>query len=246
MLRTIPHHHTIHLCIADVAAENPAYAEFYQERRQLGDYIILDTAAFEGEANLDRLYDAVATIQPQEVVLPDDLESAKNTLKKSTDAMSDLRDGGYRGSFMVVPHGPTMNEWFRCCEMLLSHCYESYYQITVGIVEEIKELYGVPRSDFIQRVWERLGPQRLHLLGVTESLSEWMDPFVRRVVRSCDTSKLVVWGLNGVILEEGDPIPAYPGRDSVGGRTGYFDYKSPDVSNIVRATKNVEFWRSLY
>lgn len=59
-----------HLVLAHI--EDPIYIQFYQQRREAGDFLILDNGAYEGvELSPQKLWDKIRIYEPQVVVLPD-------------------------------------------------------------------------------------------------------------------------------------------------------------------------------
>lgn len=244
---------TFHLCISDLVLDNPVYTAFYRNRKARGDYIIMDSPAFETglPADLKDTLHAEGLLQPHEVVLPDDLTSADNTIKLSTDTRNALLRAGYNGMFMAVPHGRTLEEYINCTKELLEGCSSPLRGMPViGIQEEIPELYGISRNEMMQRLRLEYAQHstrhvQFHLLGIGEKLEELTDPDVRCLARSSDTAKFVVYGLNGISVSPwsaSQTLPAYPGRDSVGGRTGYFHYRTDSAVAITTARLNATNW----
>jgi hypothetical protein len=230
-----------HLVVSSEILESAEYLDFYRGRLRQGEFVILDSPAFETQMQTD-LQDtlhAVHLLHPSEVVLPDDMNSASNTLTGSSKAVDALSESGYTGRFMAVPHGETLETFTKCAEDLLQ--LDNADRITLGLQEEIPELFGISRQEMVEHLNGITGEiLTFHLLGVDEALEDQYTTGVR----SCDTAKFVVWGLNGRIVEPGSPtVPAYPGRKTVGGRTGYFHYNTDDLIAIECAKMNVWKWR---
>jgi len=242
----LPEGLTHHLCIADVALRYPEYREFYANRARAGDFVIMDTAAFEGETiSIGNLVNMMEEIQPMEIVLPDDIHDRRNTFIQSYDAARTLRQNGYTGFFMGVPHGDTLGEYLLSVKEL-----EQISGVrTFGIQEEVQDLFGDTRANVVRAVLSRVGHQYdIHLLGVQDDLHDILDPYIRQRVRTADTGKFIVWGLNGIEVDpQKTPYPGYPGRVSVGGRMGYFDWYTNDVNAYIGlrdvVQKNINMWR---
>lgn len=233
-----------HLVVADMILESDKYTAFYRERIREGDHVIMDSMAFEvpqGTSLID-MAEAAKKLGPTEIVLPDDMEDAAHTIEMAIRAEQKFRFLGFRCSFMAVPHGKTLDEYLRTALVLSRIPHVN----TLGIQEEVEELYSMSRYEVCARVHQATGKQ-LHMLGATESLSEWRDDALRRLVRSCDTAKLVVYGLAGHLVKpETKKMPKYPGRKKFGGRVGYFNYQQPvtDEDNQLRtAADNIVAWR---
>jgi hypothetical protein len=232
-----------HLVVSNEIITTPAYLNFYQRRLRQGDFVILDSPAFEtgGIADLEDTLHATMMLRPSEVVLPDDMNSAEKTVAGTKDAMNLLDEVGYSGRYMMVPHGETIEEFIECTYELLS--LGAGERTTIGLQEEIPELFRINRAQMIQRLNHQTGAVlTYHLLGIDEGLE---DQFTTGA-RSCDTAKFVVWGLNGKMVTKGLPshlTPEYPGRKTVGGRTGYFHYTTRDQMAIECARHNVRVWR---
>jgi hypothetical protein len=240
---------THHLVVADKLLESEEYLQFYRQRLQRGDFVIMDSMAFENPYGtpVSVMVDAARRLQPSEIVLPDDMESGERTVQMARRAMAEFRFLGiHRPRFQAVPHGKTLDQYLKVAYSLARIPHVT----TIGIQEEVEEDFGVARVEVVKRV-KAVTNKQIHLLGVTESLNEWRDEELRWLVRTCDTSKLVVYGFGGVRI---DPhlveVPVYPGRTHFGGREGYFNYKFgesfvDDVGwdPILLAKYNIDTWR---
>jgi hypothetical protein len=228
-----------HLIVSNVFLNHQQYQEFYLLRAHADDWITVDSAAFEAQNTPaeDQLKVAL-TVNADEVILLDRYKDASGTVASSTNSYHILQDGGFTGGFMAVPQGKTFNEWLWCARQLATLSRV----VCFGVIEEIQELYDIPRHIAVATL-KTLYPERdIHLLGISENLDELFNPTMLEQVRSCDTAKFIVWGLNGMeiqprrILDHPGACPPYPGRKTVGGRMGYFDYEGAD-SNAVRTVR---------
>jgi hypothetical protein len=244
------HEKPFHLLISSLVLEDESYRTYYrnlQENHRA--WITMDSPVFEtGEpVTPEQTLEAVMAFNmPNEVVLPDDLESGAHTVQLSAETVELLRRNGYRGSHIAVPHGDTIEEYLDIASQLwdIGGPRAVQRRCTLGIQEEIPELFGMSRKEFVvQHLQEALPGVSVHLLGVSETLEE-RDPLYQGYVRSVDTAKFVVWGLNQVYV---DPFPTgtspdYPGRKSVGGRTEYFQYDTTDFQVLSAVRWNVSEW----
>jgi len=228
---------TTHLVLAELIDTDEEYVEFYLRCKARGDFIILDSSAFEvGKANPELMVRVALGFDPSEVVLPDDMESSLATYDMSKEAAHSLIAGGYRGKMMAVPHGNDLDDYKACAEELASIRGVT----TLGIQEEAPELFDVKRSDLAAEFYRDLGVE-IHYLGFEESLMDLRDPVSQAVVRTADSAKLVIWGLNGDEVKPSEEAPPYPGRAQFGGRLDYFDYANP--KNVGQVQINMMLWR---
>ena len=228
-----------HLVVADVIVADPIYCAFYVNRVDKGEFVILDSAAFEKPNGTDipTMEMAIRMLRPTEVVLPDLPSDMHESIRRTREALNLFRVTlGYKPKFMAVPHGRSLEEYLWCAADVGFLTGVT----TIGIQEEVEELYGMSRSEVAQKVRGTVGGREIHLLGCREDLSDVRDEWVRSTVRSCDTGKLVTWGLNGILIDPSkEEVPPYPGRQALGGREGYFSYASTDPANVVKAARNV-------
>jgi len=250
--RVLSMEETHHLVIADLIYSDPRYLAYYQNRIARGDFVILDSAAFENQGALTELpmaslitkqVGAALNLQPSEVVLPDDMDDAAKTIEWATIASDRFFEFGYEGQMMAVPHGKTYAEYLATAKELLDGVRGV---TTLGVQEEVEELFDKERLDVVRDLKSHNPDVQIHLLGVTEHALELQHPDTKALVRTCDTAKFVVWGLNKYETYptlKGQEMPPYPGRDSVGGRWGYFNYKTEDGLALHQVRENIRYWR---
>src|SRR5690606_35405607 len=136
-----------------------------------------------------------------------------------------------------VPHGNTLDEYLACAAAL---AMVGPKITTLCVIEEIEELFGISRIATAKELYRLVGADRqIHMSGVSEDLAELRSPWVKTHVRSLDTAKFVVWGLNGDEITDWGDAPQYPGRKRFGGRWGYFNYETDDTNAIASARFNV-------
>jgi hypothetical protein len=234
-----------HLVLADLVVENAKYLHYYTRRRDNGDFIILDSMAFENNqsSTISVMTEAVRLLRPNEIVLTDIVDDPRGSMQLTKLCAHQLLSSGVIDvadtSFMAVPHGKTVEEFVNNARELS----QIQNVKTIGVQEEIEDLYGISRLQMVRMV-KRMVPCYIHLNGVTEELEDLRSRQMRRLVRTGDTSKLVVWGLNGITVDpESTTVPAYPGRRTVGGRVGYFYHKTTSSEEILTARQNIAMWR---
>lgn len=229
-----------HLCFTDFILDNEFYAHIYKTRRSHGEFVILDSMAFEKTELTDptRMIEAIKILDPSEVVLPDALDDAGQTLASSKAAADLIIASGYTGSFMAVPHGTNYEEYLLCAFELQRlpgvRC--------LGVYEEAGQYFNTPRWQIARRLREEFG-KKIHYLGATESMEELISPGFHKDIRGLDTAKHVVWGL-AEMQPTVDNIPPYPGRSKFGGRMGFYDLQGITASQLACMLRNIEYWRT--
>jgi hypothetical protein len=212
---------------------DPTYEAYYRLRRHAGDYLILDNGAHElgaGQEPKDLLLKA-ASIQAQEVVLPDVLFDRRGTVHRSKRMLKWLTT--YDGwatyvnagmpRFMFVPQGTNMAEWATC----LKHLFQAWDLFTSRMPEAIEDpVVGISKDYdtwrgglkyLIERYvapWRSNQPFDVHCLGWPSNL--WTLAEVCRTfpwIRSTDSAKPFVYAKAGILLEPGGKVPKYPRRD---------------------------------
>lgn len=107
-----------HMCLANIAARNKTYADFYKRMVSEGKYVLMDNGAAEGEqlstASLISMYEY---INPTEIVVPDTLCDGPDTLRKAVEFIAKYPDLPYK--LMFVPQGKTFEEWCNNAKALL-------------------------------------------------------------------------------------------------------------------------------
>jgi hypothetical protein len=237
---------TYHLVLTSLMNESEAYRQFYQRRIARGDYVILDNDAFElGESlPVDAIGDAALEFHPSEVVLPDKYDgTCAETLGMARSGLHLLKRRfeahNYCPKFFGVVHGETWEKWVECALGLWQMGVD-----TLGVNEEVEELYGLHRCEVVKQLneylceWHAHGTQ-IHLLGKLEDLSDLVDPFVQKVVRGCDSGKLIRWGFDREIAVP-HHVPPYPGRGE-----DFFQRDTDDAYELSAIRTNIQLWRNI-
>jgi hypothetical protein len=195
-----------HLVLAHLCLESREYLRFYQERREAGDFLMLDNGVIEKGSPIKEIEMAlvIRELKPHEVVLPDFLFDSERTYKATKHAWGDpdFRDPCDAASarFMIVPQGTTHSEW---CESL-----EALMNLTHGEVHAI----GIPKkAAMIAYQGAKTGRRSLalfaheHYPGYAQHyLGLWCSPielqFAPEFVRGCDSVLPVVAAIHHVEL----------------------------------------------
>jgi len=241
-----------HLVIANLINEVQPYREFYRERVREGDYVIIDSLAFERPegSSAEDLAQAWRTLwRPRanlEIVLPDRMDDPFESVRMTRQGLEELRSVVYaddptrRTKFQAVPHGRTWEEYLAHAKELANLSDVS----VIGVQEEVDDLFEMIREVVVYKLQATIGGKQWHLNGVREDLTDLRSEWMRKNVRSTDTSKFVVWGFNNVgVRPDMDVIPRYPGRKKFGGSTGYFAYAASRKEQLTTAYNNLVAWR---
>lgn len=109
-----------------VTPDRPKYSEFYRERSEKGDFILLDNSAFELEKtgkglDPEPVLNAAKQIQANEVIATDVLldgdatvESTRNFIKEHDKFYLHANEDERIPQIMAVVQGKTMEEWLDC------------------------------------------------------------------------------------------------------------------------------------
>ncbi len=217
-----------HLVLAHLLSDK-RYFTFYKERRYEGDYLVLDNGAHELGAARDHvalLRDA-ATLNAQELVLPDVLFDRRGTIERTRRMLKWLNTKeGIRvykiagcPKLMFVPQGSDRAEWAACFVTLLE-VIERYWQPEMGVpVLGISKDYDEMRGGLPYLIGHYVEPVRqritfdTHCLGWPRNL--WSLAKTAREypwIRSTDSARPYVYARDRILLEPGGHVPTYPKR----------------------------------
>jgi len=187
------------MTLAQWLPSRPKYVTRLRNLKRKGAYIILDNGAFESvwQTNYE-LSKAIEALSPDEVVLPDVLGSAKETLTASWNSLSHLP----AERVMFVPHGETVEERERCLAAWVSRWRSSdwakSHALVIGLTNPEHEKRS--RSLLLPSAAEYGYP--VHFLGIHS-----VDAFARALplayqfrVRGVDSSLAFALGTHGVLL----------------------------------------------
>lgn len=180
----------MHLVLTHWVLENSDYAEFYENRRIEGDYIILDNGAYEFTVSqcIEDLKRAADIVMPHEVVLPDALRNGMATARMSEEAYEPLvQHFDWDTKFMAVVHGKNPKEWDWCLRRQIELPVH-----VLGIPRVYADDFGswIPAIAAIRDSSMR-GRFDIHLLGAPHDLTHAAEvhKVFPTVVRSTDTAK---------------------------------------------------------
>ncbi|MDM7940129.1 MAG: hypothetical protein QUS07_07295 [Methanothrix sp.] len=221
-----------YLSLSHLIQSSPEYAEFYSTESKRGAYVILDNSAHEFQAGqtIEILMKQGAKIQAKEIVLPDRLFSAQSTIlgcQVALDKLLDMpafRSGEYRPRLMIVAQGESPADLQRCAEKMC-HDWETYsieypqifdrppvlgvskdYEVFPGGLKGLLETIFFPLQEDLTT--------EIHLLGWGRKLWDLSGiayEYGKRI-RSVDSAKPFVYGLNGIRLDPREVPPPYPKR----------------------------------
>jgi hypothetical protein len=231
-----------HLALCHLVDSDSVYGAFYVEAAARGDFIILDNSAHElGEGLTSAMERASDLIQPTEVVLPDRLFNAEDTVDFARDQIGDFSTLAPR--VMGVPQGTTIPEWNACCAELISLGVD-----TIGISKDYENWEG-GLIDRVRSVWElslrTWNPKisAIHMLGWGRQL--WQLGQLTNLqakgpipIRGVDSGKPLVYAWGGIDLSQ-NGTPKYPKRVP-----HFFDLGEDDIPMNL-ALKNVNQFRTV-
>ncbi len=185
------------------------YRDFYRKRSDNGDYIILDNGAAEGfEFGNKHLYTIAKGIGAHEIVVPDTLGNANDTIAKGL-AFSRYTRDGYR--YMMVAQGENAFESMKTIDFIATDSKFAYVT-TIGIPRLInrddrhnrfKVANFIEKHDYNRAI-------EIHFLGADKHLDEVGYLAETGVGRGIDTSAPVYMGLQGYVLANFDPYVPRP------------------------------------
>lgn len=237
----------LHLCLSHLTRPefvlHSDYLAYYKDRRQHGDYIIMDNGADENEKgigeDLATTLEAAIKVHAQEVVVPDVQEDAPETIKAGVEAFAWLRTNEGRIAYslagrprlMVVPQGSDWRQWAACAMYLLQNARATMKvlegpSIVVAVAKQYDLILSSPTwtegrvgaVDWLQR--QLVEHEEIHLLGYPRG--SYDVPRIEQkfpgIVRSVDSAKPVVYAFNAMKVNPWDSVPEYPLRPE-----NYFD-----------------------
>jgi hypothetical protein len=219
-----------HLLLSHLLSSK-AYEDYYIERSEMGDYLILDNSAHEHGQGVavEALLKQAMRLHCQEIVVPDVLFDARGTVESARRALEwmettkgkRLYNAAHRPRLMFVPQGDKRPEWGWCLKQLmqLHDLYDESLCLGTPVIGISKDYYywhgGLSRlvDDYLlpYRMTQRI---QVHCLGWPTDL--WALAQVARHhpwVRSTDSAKPFVYAKNNILLEPGGKVPEYPRRD---------------------------------
>ena len=189
-----------HLVLTQYYWADAKYREFYNKRREEGDFLILDNGAAELKHSADssKVIDACLQLRPHVVIAPDVIHDCDQTYQLTTEFLDrwfkELYEAGIE--IMAVPQGSSKIEWLNCFVWFnkepriswlgISMFYHEMFEGRLGALEYIRSEVTKP----------------CHLLGL------WDSPYTLRLegrydfVKSADTAKAVEFALEGLSMRQ--------------------------------------------
>ena len=248
LLGTIPHEQTVHLVLSELILENGDYYKFYKDRRDHGDFVILDNPVHENRpVAIARWIEAVKLLMPNVAVIPDVIDSDADTVSNAMTALRKFDAMTTDGiELMAVPHGVSQSDWRNCAETLARFEKITYFGISLErrlkddnwALARRRERVRMLLDDTV--AFDRI---KLHLLGISERGDELGDDYIWSRASSADASKYAVWNMLGTPVTPPVPVTKYyPGRGPFGGGYEYFTTDKPAVVSERRMRNNLRKW----
>ena len=230
----------VHLCDT-----RPDYVKAYAEiGRDPEHHLIMDNGAFEmGSSDiLERVLHWAEVLRPDEIVLPDRMFMADETIHMSKEAIKPIQDmiSKWDKEVMIqgVAHGRNHKEFLDCAMDL--------YHMHVDVIAIPKDYEAWPGGREVLTAMLLDFPVMVHLLGMEKdpwAFTRW-HPEIKGKIRSMDTAKPYINGLYGDELfpRNSQNQPIY--RKYVRPRD-FFDC-TPTSNAIIACKQNVQQWKRIY
>lgn len=230
---------------------------FYRRESSHGSFVTLDNSAHEKQSgeDLDTLLSQAEEIGAQEIVVPDVLFNAEETLYRFRTGLLRLARSGRTNipRLMIVPQGINKESLSYCLWEMISfvnglhhqHPHTTEWKFTIGVSKDYNDFWQDKDFllDFLEDVVvpaSRILNAEIHLLGWPKPL-----PVLREIassffynIRSTDSARPLTFAMFGIDLTKSLDIP-YPRRP-----TGFFDRGVPhEFRSILR--KNILVYRRL-
>lgn len=183
------------LCLAQVAMRDAGYFEWYRKRRELGDFVILDNGAYEGElVGARELIRVSEELQPNVLTIPDKINDADESQRLYDDFMREangVKQFGWPAFMRVLQHeSRDMDDW----QELIDNIHDNW----VALPRVLKE-FRVEVAGYLNAT--KRSYQNVHAFGWTGNLNE-VRQLAKLGVTSIDTSAPVWRGMHGVKLQD--------------------------------------------
>lgn len=203
-----------HMCLAHLVATNgimaQRYTEFYRRMSDEGKYVLMDNGAAEGsQLEHDELYEMYRRINPTEIVIPDTLNDANDTLAKM---FNWLEYYCLPHKLMAVPQGKDFEEWKACAYIMMQERRIN----TIGISKFLNiatgdETIRHQAVQYLDEIADKLGRDDIeyHLLGCDEGpgIVGGIQSISKRV-RGCDSAFAYIASKAEVVIEMNTKRPA--------------------------------------
>lgn len=226
-----------HMALTHLVEYSPTYAQFYREKSDNGDFVILDNSLIEmGESmQWSRVVMAALKIRANEVVLPDVMMDGAGTIGAVRRALNDDVTNLIKDTRkMAVCHGEDLEEFLNVYKILTT--MDDIH--TIGIPKAVVKFGVGTRTDVLRLMLTKgyLGDgqngKAIHLLGANGPEDFVMPQHVKYYIRGIDTVYPIWMAHNNILLEpkpEMNPIrPA-----------GSIAHESTKVTHKIKAMTNI-------
>lgn len=186
----------MHMYLTHMVEKYPQYAE---TARNAGGYKILDNSLIElgGSVDLQRVLNAAAQINADEIILPDVFQDGPATVEAVKGALQKLYDlypmRNWPFKLMAVAQGKDVEEWCDCYTYLCQHPDID----VIGIPKVCAKMHPAGRPFFVNELCD-LSAKPHHLLGLWYSMTEFTEYKRLDLIRSCDTVLLAYMAKYGM------------------------------------------------
>ena len=185
--------------------ESEDYMEVYKDiAKRPENFVIMDNGAFEFGASIDlgKYLSIILEVRPDEIVLPDRMFRAKDTIKMSKefmDLMGCPRD--YSPSIRGVAQGRTIEEFLECADALIAMGVD-----TIAIPKDY-DIWEGGREVLAATIAFRTAKRGtdIHLLGMSATYDPafgWSKE-LKSSIRSIDSAKPGILSCDGIRLHDG-------------------------------------------
>ena len=171
--------------------EDEEYAEFYRRRNGRWTYVIMDNGVVETGVPMppDRLLDLWERLQVNEMIAPDAINDAQESIRLLDEFLSTMSNRQYSThrfpSVMFVPHGSSYSEWMDCLfEMCRNRWKMRPYSIGISKFETHTSRHALVAAVVEKLTWIK---PAIHLLGCGEEMSSWQGFPYMSEIRSIDS-----------------------------------------------------------
>lgn len=203
-----------HMCLAHlVIQDNPKakkYTEFYRRMSNEGKYVLMDNGVAEGnQVSFNNLVETYKQIGPAEIVIPDTLNDANETLAKMFDWLKLINIPCKQ---MAVPQGKNFEEWKACAYIMMQERRIN----TIGISKFLNIATGdatirYAAVCYLDGIVKELGRDDIeyHLLGCDEGPGiVGRIQSVSKRVRGCDSAFSYIATKAGMVIDDGTLRPS--------------------------------------
>jgi len=197
-----------HLVIAPYIKKESYYMNFFKQRSNNGDYVIIDNGVIEygHPMHFKEVIELAQKINANEIMLPDYSFNAERTFNEIVNQYNDVKDDYDLDQFnlIAVPQGGTVSEYLYCLERITNLDFVD----TIGLTYLVDRYPNVDRT-FIVGLMNEIGlvdkNKEYHLLGYLGH--EDMDPIkiqnisYYRWIRGIDTRTPIIYAYNGYQLK---------------------------------------------